>query len=72
MNLIKKIFQKINFEKKQNNLKKSFKRFPVSFISVLLIFGILEFFIFYKTGLSDFYENVLSKSVLSLLVVYLS
>ena len=70
MQKIKNIFQFLKIEKVKNNLKSSFQKFPISFISAILTFWIVEFLIISQNYISDFNENLLMKWVLSLVLVY--
>jgi len=63
-------FKKISFEEIKNNLKESFQRFPVSFISIIFLFWILEFLVLKWNSLPDSTINFLAKINLSLIVVY--
>ncbi|MCD5382722.1 DUF4153 domain-containing protein, partial [Candidatus Gracilibacteria bacterium] len=69
MKKIKNFFQKKFFLDVKNNLKKSFKNFPISFISIILIFGILEFLVLKGNFLSENLQNILGKLILSLSIV---
>ncbi|MDP2091063.1 MAG: DUF4153 domain-containing protein [Candidatus Gracilibacteria bacterium] len=67
---MKNIFTKFSIENFTKNVNTAFDRFPLSFISSVLIFIIFEYTIYNGNTISNTIENVLYKGVLSLVTVY--
>jgi len=67
---MKNIFTKFSIENFWVNINKSFKRFPLSFISSVVIFFILEYLIYNSEVLTQYNINIIWKSILSLVTVY--
>lgn len=67
---MKNIFTKFSIENFTKNVNTAFDRFPLSFISSVLIFIIFEYTIYNWNTISNTIENVLYKWVLSLVTVY--
>lgn len=67
---MKNFFKKLSFKSLQKSLKYAFIRFPLSFVSVVLIFAILEFLILQDNYVLKTTEEFLIKGILSLIVVY--
>lgn len=64
------IFAKFSIENFTNNVNKAFVRFPLSFVSSVLMFMIFEYSIYFWDKLPNYVENVLYKGVLSLVTVF--
>lgn len=67
---MKNIFSKFSIENFTTNVKLAFIRFPLSFISSVLMFIILEYVVYNWDILSQYITNIILKSVLSLVTVY--
>ena len=67
---MKNLFKNISLEKIKEVLVQTFKRFPLSFVSSLLVFSILEFLVFQENLILKTTENILLKLIFSLSVVY--
>lgn len=65
------IFTKISFGKVKDNLIKSFKRFPIAFISIFLIFWLFEYLIFFQSDLADSSKIILTKAIISVIFTWL-
>lgn len=63
-------FKKLSIKNIEQTLKKSFNRFPLSFIFSFLVFVILEFLILQDNNILNTTEELLIKGVLSLSLVY--
>ncbi|MDD2870947.1 MAG: DUF4153 domain-containing protein [Candidatus Gracilibacteria bacterium] len=67
---MKNIFSKFSIENFVLNVKSAFFRFPLSFVSSVLMFIILEYLVYNSDVLTQFSQNFILKSVLSLVTVY--
>ncbi len=67
---MKNIFSKFSVENFIINLKKTFLRFPLSFVSSIIIFLIFEYIIYNWNIISNYTENILYKSILSITTIY--
>lgn len=67
---MKNLLKKFSLEKFNKNIKISFLRFPISFISSVLAFFVLEFLVYNWDFLSQIIESIILKSILSLITVY--
>ena len=63
-------FKKLSIKNLEKNLKESFERFPLSFVSSILVFSILEFLILQENFILNTTEELLIKGIFALSVVY--
>lgn len=68
---MKNIFKNFSLEKITEIIKETFKKFPLSFISVFIVFWIFEFLILQDNLISNYTEELLAKAIFSTSLFYL-
>lgn len=63
-------FANFSFENIINTIKDSFKKFPLSVISIFIFSGIMEYLVLKNRYIHDWYEDILSKRALSIAMFY--
>lgn len=67
---MKNIFKNFSFEKMYEKLKETFTKFPLSFISAFIVFWVIEFLILQDNFITNYTEELLSKSIFSICLFY--
>lgn len=67
---MKNILSKFSLENFYQNIKIAFIRFPLSFVSSVLMFFVFEYMVYNLDVITQFTQNILLKSILSLITVY--